>query len=135
MESEKFKKFRTLPVLILIAAFYILLHLLGVNCPIRFLSGISCPGCGMTRAWISVFRADFSAAFAYHPLFLTMIPAVIVILFRKRIPKRLFNGLTWVLIFLFLAVYLYRMFFSDGSVVAFRPSDGAICRAIRYLWT
>ena len=133
MESEKFKKFRTLPVLILIAAFYILLHLLGVNCPIRFLTGVSCPGCGMTRAWISVLRGNFSAAFSYHPLFLTMIPAVIVILFRERIPKRLFNGLTWVLIILFLAVYLYRMFFSDGSVVAFRPCDGAIYRVIQHM--
>ena len=131
MGSDKYKKLRTLPVLFLIAAFYALLHMLGVNCPIRFLTGISCPGCGMTRAWISVLKGDLHAAFSFHPLFLIMIPTVIVILFREKIPRRLYKGLTWTLIVLFLAVYLYRMFFSDGTVVAFRPVDGAILRLAR----
>ena len=40
------------------------------RCPFRLLTGIDCPGCGLTRAFLSAFRLDFRAAFRYHPLFL-----------------------------------------------------------------
>lgn len=39
------------------------------KCPFDFIFGISCPGCGMTRALISALHFDFSMAFYYHPLF------------------------------------------------------------------
>lgn len=39
------------------------------KCPFSFIFGVSCPGCGMTRALICVFHLDFSGAFYYHPLF------------------------------------------------------------------
>ena len=46
-------------------------HLLTwfTGCPFRFFFGISCPGCGMTRALLAALRLDFAAAFSYHPLF------------------------------------------------------------------
>ena len=46
-------------------------HLLTwfTDCPFRFFFGISCPGCGMTRALLAALRLDFAAAFSYHPLF------------------------------------------------------------------
>ncbi len=40
-------------------------------CPIKAVTGIPCPGCGMTRAWLSVLRLDIRKAFAYHPMFWT----------------------------------------------------------------
>ena len=42
---------------------------LGVPCLFARFFGVPCPGCGMTRAWLSVLRLDLSAAFAYHPMF------------------------------------------------------------------
>ena len=44
-------------------------HLLTwfTGCPFRFFFGISCPGCGMTRALLAALRLDFAAAFSYHP--------------------------------------------------------------------
>ena len=41
----------------------------GRGCPFRNLTGIPCPGCGMSRAWFAALRLDFSGAFRYHPMF------------------------------------------------------------------
>ena len=57
--------------LAVIAVFYMVLQGLGISCPIKFVTGISCAGCGMTRAWkVLLFHGDFRQAFYYHPLFL-----------------------------------------------------------------
>ncbi len=37
-------------------------------CPIKHMLGISCFGCGMTRAFISILKFDFPSAFMYNPL-------------------------------------------------------------------
>ena len=37
-------------------------------CPVYFLTGHSCPGCGMGRAVIAAMRGDFAASWSYHPL-------------------------------------------------------------------
>ncbi|MCR5352830.1 MAG: DUF2752 domain-containing protein [Clostridiales bacterium] len=36
---------------------------------IKYITGVSCPSCGMTRAYHCLFRFDFAGAFHYHPLF------------------------------------------------------------------
>lgn len=43
--------------------------LLQIPCPWKALLGIPCPGCGMTRAWLSVLRLDLAGAFRLHPMF------------------------------------------------------------------
>lgn len=40
-----------------------------IGCPIKYVTGISCPSCGMTRAWYSVFQGDMQKAVYFHPLF------------------------------------------------------------------
>lgn len=57
--------------------------LLFYHCPIKTIIGISCPGCGMTRALISALCFDFSKAFHYHPLFPITIIELIYLFFRK----------------------------------------------------
>ncbi len=37
-------------------------------CPFALLTGMACPGCGMTRAASYLVRGDFSNALTYHPL-------------------------------------------------------------------
>lgn len=37
------------------------------RCPLRWTFGISCPGCGMTRAAMALLRLDFAGAFLAHP--------------------------------------------------------------------
>lgn len=42
----------------------------GIPCIIYRLTGMKCAGCGLTRAIAAVMRLDFSAAFAYNPIWL-----------------------------------------------------------------
>ncbi|MBM6917218.1 MULTISPECIES: DUF2752 domain-containing protein [Intestinimonas] len=52
----------------------IFLSILGLlciwGCPLRRLTGISCPGCGLTRAWLSFLKGQWNLAISYHLFFL-----------------------------------------------------------------
>lgn len=63
--------------ILLFGLLYYLLHTytgLGIPCPIRLLTGYLCPGCGVTRMAVSLIRGDISAAYAYNPFVLTVLP-------------------------------------------------------------
>lgn len=48
---------------------------LGIHfwrCPFNALTGLDCPGCGMTRAGAALLAGDFKTALTYHPLALPM---------------------------------------------------------------
>jgi hypothetical protein len=51
-------------------------------CVVAVLFHVPCPGCGMTRAALSMLRGDFASAFALHPLSIVIVPftgAVVVL--------------------------------------------------------
>lgn len=111
-----------------IALFYAALESMGITCPIRYVTGISCPGCGMSRAWLSLLRLDWAGAFAFHPLFWTPPLAAALLFFRRRIPERLFRLGMGIMGALFVGVYFLRLFAPEDTVVVFRPSQGLIGR-------
>ena len=45
------------------------MYLIQFGCVFQRLFGIICPGCGMTRAVLSILRFDFMSAFEYHGMF------------------------------------------------------------------
>ncbi len=52
--------------------FFVLLSGVRIPCIFYELTGLKCPGCGVTRMIVSVARLDFAAAFGYNPfLFIT----------------------------------------------------------------
>lgn len=61
----------------LVAIVALVLGATGIGCPIKFMTGISCPGCGMTRAWLEALQLHLSVALAYHPLFWAVPLAVV----------------------------------------------------------
>lgn len=94
------------------------------------LTGVPCPSCGMTRAYISLFRGNITQAFDYHPLFLA--PFVIIIMMQEKIRtnKKLFNRLIILLTAILFVVYAIRLillfpekeplvFFSDAILPKF----------------
>ena len=114
---------------VFLIAYAIIAYFLHIPCLIKFVTGVSCPGCGMTRAFFSCFHLDFHSAFVYHPLWCVLIPLVVLLWFlRKKGYKLAFNIVGICIIVLFLAVYLYRMFFLDGNVVTFEPKNGLFYR-------
>jgi hypothetical protein len=82
-------------------------------CPFRLLTGITCPGCGSTRALHQLLHGHVQAAFMLNPLFVIALPFLCYALlrhsafaFKGRTPKP--NALP--------AAYIYLIFF---VVVAF----------------
>jgi hypothetical protein len=45
----------------------------AIGCPLHRLTGAWCPGCGSSRAIVSLLRGDVTASFRYHPLLLPML--------------------------------------------------------------
>ena len=107
----------------------------GIGCPIRFLTGVSCAGCGMTRAVRALLVPDIAAAFRFHPLVFLLPPAAALMIFRNRIPKKAADGAAALFIFLFLAVYLIRLSDPAQEIVSFHPERGLWFRIIRRIFT
>ena len=122
-------------VLYLLCIFLVLLFL--YKCPFEFLFGVTCPGCGMTRALISFVKLDFVSAFHYHPLFgLVLIAATIWILKYlgiKLMSDKTFRIIEYVLCTLFIIVYLVRLF-CGSDVVYIDYKEGLIYKIIQYLF-
>ena len=103
---------------------------LGLPCPIHALSGISCPGCGMTRGLWSLLNLDFSAAWHYHPAAYALPPTclawmILEIQGRKKAAAAVLIGLSVLLI----AVYVARLAHGD-EVLSVDPSNGLIGRIL-----
>lgn len=90
------KKRQNISALFTIAVFYLILEsVFGITCPILFLTGISCAGCGMSRAWFCVLRMDFTGAFRYHPLFWILPIGIMLFLFWDKNTKKDTEDLTY----------------------------------------
>lgn len=124
---------KTLILVFVIMVFYIFLGVIGVGCPIKFITGISCLGCGMTRAWISIIHLDFGQAFYYHPLFFLPPLFIVIYYFKDKINPKIYKGVLLTIIGLFVIVYIYRIIFGDGVIVVFNPENNIVFRLLNSL--
>ncbi|MBR4981148.1 MAG: DUF2752 domain-containing protein [Lachnospiraceae bacterium] len=114
--------------------FYLFISLIfDVGCPILWITGISCAGCGMTRAWISLLHLDFKTAFYYHPLFWLPVVILFFYFFRNKMTKNASLILSTIAILLFLITYVLRMLNTSDSIVIFQPWEGIIGKIISQL--
>ena len=111
-----------------IAVLYVAMEACGITCPIRFLTGISCAGCGMSRAVLCASHGHFSQACSYHPLFWVLAPALMIFLFRKKLPRFFVKSFLIIVLAAFILVYLIRMLDPNDSIVVFAPREGALYR-------
>jgi len=85
--NPRCQKLLVLGVLCGLLALWVVMDL---PCVFRHVTGIPCPGCGLSRAWLAALRLDFPAAFRYHPIFWS-VPLLILYylrdgrLFRSRV--------------------------------------------------
>lgn len=113
----------------IVVGVYALLFALGITCPIKYVTGVSCPGCGMTRACLAMLRLDPGAALHYHPL--VWLPPIVLAgyLFRAKLPGWVVKYAPVALTALFCVVYLIRMLSGTApDVVAFAPENGLFGR-------
>ena len=116
-----------------VIALYAVSHITGIGCPIKFVTGISCGGCGMTRAITALVSLRVSDAFYYHPL--VLVPPIYCVLyaFRNKIGDRRFKIITGVCAFLFVGVYVIRLIDPSDNIVTADITDGIIIKLIKYL--
>ena len=103
-------------------------HVSGIGCPIKWLTGISCAGCGMTRAIFYALQLQFGKAFYYHPLF-WMIPFLVLLyLFWGKLAARVQKIIAWTAIVCFAVVYFLRLFSPGQDVVVADLEAGLLGR-------
>lgn len=100
-------------LIILLALWY-----LFFGCPFRFLFGLPCAGCGMTRAVTALLHGDFSLAWHFHPLVFLLPVLFLGFLLRKRFSKKFLTAAVAAVFVLFTVVFFVRLF--GGSDVV-RP--------------
>ena len=58
-----------LVTLVLLAVCVLILWVFQMPCLVRAVAGITCPGCGLTRAYVCLLQLDVAGAFGYHRMF------------------------------------------------------------------
>ncbi|MEE1011082.1 MAG: DUF2752 domain-containing protein [Acutalibacteraceae bacterium] len=124
--KSKLKKYY--PYLIIIAV--LILFYAFIGCPTKVFLGVTCPGCGMSRAAEALLKLDFQLAFQMHPLIFFMPAALIILLIRKKIPPKIFDILLIVAAVGMFAVYFFRLF-SGSEVVYIDFKEGLIYKLLQ----
>lgn len=87
-------------------------------CPFALITGIPCPGCGLTRAVVALGHGDLGTAIAFHPLVGVVLAwltgAWLVGVARRRgvevrMDRRIIDRLLWATAALFVVTWLVRM--------------------------
>ena len=120
-------------VAVLLGLAVLVMLLSGTGCPIERLSGISCPGCGMSRALLCLLRLDIAKALYFHPLSVVMPFAAAVWMLRRMFSSRLLRSLSGVLIAAFLICWLMRLYAGD-PVLSIDIEKGLLYRFIKEVY-
>lgn len=111
--------------------------ILDAGCVFYKVTGIPCPGCGSTRAYLAAAGLRFGEAFKMHPLWPVTVPLIAASiwkegsLFRSRKTNAFFYGLVAVL---YIGVYIARMatLFPDTPPMVFND-DALLPTLARWL--
>ena len=88
-----------------------------VPCLFRYVTGVICPGCGLSRAWLAALRLDLLSAFSYHPMFWSIPVLALFVLFDGRLlrKERLNNWILGILLGGLAVCYIIRLFVFLGG--------------------
>lgn len=89
---------------------------LSFGCPVQRLTGVPCPGGGLSRAAASVLRGDLAGALRMHPMIFVLPPVFLYVLFGKKPllgSKKRERALLWGVIALWIVLWLVRLAVRD----------------------
>lgn len=101
--------------LVLVVAYVVLLFATDVGCPFRFFLGISCPGCGLTRAWLALLQGDVARALALHPLFWAPPVLLVALGLRGRVGRGA-DVVVWILAGAMIGLWVLRIMADSGRI-------------------
>ncbi len=86
-------------------------------CPFHSLTGVQCPGCGMTRACLATGRGDVAAAWHYHPFAFVLVGAAMPLAlapaatarFLSRYTQRRRNAFAIAVVAALILFWLFRL--------------------------
>jgi hypothetical protein len=97
---------------VLLLVLFALSRTFSTPCPLKIITTIPCPFCGMTRAHLEALGGNFDKAFKIHPLFPLGIPYLLLVIHIGSIPKkfsRVANVVAVISTVLLFALYVYRL--------------------------
>lgn len=99
--------------ILLLSIIFAILYFFKTPCFFRLFTGIPCPSCGMTRAFLSLIKLNLRESFYYHPLLIPSLLAAFIAIHMKvpalKFNKKICNTFLWAFIIIFFAVYLFRL--------------------------
>lgn len=112
--------------------------LLGGTCPIKLLTGIPCPGCGMTRALFCLFTGNWALSFQMHPLAVVWAVFGLYLAIMRYWYGKKPKGMLLILILLcavMFGVYLYRMLtiFPNQEPMTYGNANGILRPIIKQI--
>ena len=97
---------------------------IGIPCVFHELTGLYCPGCGITRLLFSLLELNFFQAFRSNPLVFILLILIILYLILKLILKRFNINLTipnYIYYFLLIIVILFGILRNIPGFEFLRP--------------
>ena len=76
-------------------------------CPIKTITGLDCPGCGITRMFIALFHGNIYQAFRYNPLVFIELPIIFILLVLYKFKKEYRKVINIIFIVLLIITIVY----------------------------
>ncbi len=81
--KSRIKKLSSAAIIIIAAGllYYLINRLTGfaIPCPINFVTGLHCPGCGISRMFIALLSLDFQTAFKSNAAIMCALPLILLL--------------------------------------------------------
>jgi len=101
-----------LGMLLAVLVFFLMDAIVGKVCAWRFILGIPCPACGMTRAWGLLLHGKFVEAFYMHQMYPFVVLGGCLFVYTRYISKRyskIWSRYGIILLLASITLYIYRM--------------------------
>ena len=107
MKKSNYKYFLIVGIIGILYLIVFLKYKIGIPCLFHEVTGLYCPGCGMTRAMISIIKLDFYQASRFNILIFIVIPFFIIYFILKD-KKTIPNWIWYVLLSLVILYGILR---------------------------
>ena len=105
------------------------------ECPLKYIFGLSCPFCGVTRAFECLIKLDIAGSFHCHLFWPVILAAIIIhVLYEFNIikkHKKIFMTLLYVFVVVNFIYYIYRLT-SGSDIVYFNWYESFIYKTYKF---
>ena len=104
--------------LLLFAGLLAVWYAFRLPCVPRWLTGIPCPTCGLTRAWLAALQLDFGTALRQYPMFWSVPVLVLFLLYDGKLflSRKVNNWILGMILAGILLIYFARLFGFLGAL-------------------